>query len=334
MDAALFRRFCAALRRLSTAQMRALRARLGGLDARLVVLSQVDARGEALRACVHCGGASLQRWGETETGLRRWRCKTCARSFSATTGTVLAGIRQPAKLVQVLDDMMAKHPSSCRVLARRLDIDKTTVWRWRIRILQALSASSAGQLEGIVEADEKFFRESRKASREWVRHRRDPDRFPAPPRPRWRDFRRLGRLFPAGLSKWQVPVLTMADRAGAKRAEVLPDRRAETLVASLDVHVGQDAVLCSDGDSAYHHFARRRGIPHYRLHPKRGQRVIQKAFHIQNVNNLHGRFEQFMKPFRGPATRYLPAYTTWFLASLAPTSEIARDNAWKMILAT
>ena len=125
----------------------------------------------------------------------------------------------------------------------------------------------------------------------------------------------------------------MADRGGAKHAEMLTDRRAETLIARLDIHVGQDAVLCSDGDSAYRQFARNRGIPHYRLKPKQGQRVIQKAFHIQNVNNLHGRFEQFMKPFRGPATRYLPTYTTWFLASLAPTAQIARDQAWKMILA-
>lgn len=333
MDTAVFRRFCSGLQRLSMGQMRALRARLGELDARLAVLSRIDARGDATRVCVHCGGSSLQRWGETGTGLRRWRCKTCERGFSATTGTVLAGIRQPAKFSAVLDDMLSGQPSSCRALAERLGIDKTTVWRWRIRILQALSASSAGHLEGIVEVDEKFFREARKASREWVRHQRDPDRCPAPPRPRWRDFGRLGRLFPAGLSKWQVPVLTMADRGGAKHAEMLPDRRAETLIARLDIHVGQDAVLCSDGDSAYRQFARNRGIPHYRLKPKQGQRVIQKAFHIQNVNNLHGRFEQFMKPFRGPATRYLPTYTTWFLASLAPTAQIARDQAWKMILA-
>lgn len=57
MDAAVFRRFCSGLRRLSIGQMRELRSRLGGLDARLVVLSQLDARGEAMRVCVPCGGA-------------------------------------------------------------------------------------------------------------------------------------------------------------------------------------------------------------------------------------------------------------------------------------
>jgi len=110
-------------------------------------------------------------------------------------------------------------------------------------------------------------------------------------------------------------VLTVVDRAGRRRADVLADRRAESLVARLEArleaHVGKDAVLCSDGDGAYGLFARARAMPHYRL-PKDGRRVIDTAFHIQTVNNLHSRFESFMKPFCkpfcGPATKHLPRY--------------------------
>ncbi len=109
----------------------------------------------------------------------------------------------------------------------QLRIDKMTVWRWRMRLLRALLGDGeirARRLEGIVEVAEKFFRESRKGSREWVDHERDPARHPKPDRPRWRDFRRLRRLFPAGLSRWQIPVLTpvltMTDRAGGNRADV------------------------------------------------------------------------------------------------------------------
>ena len=129
-----------------------------------------------------------------------------------------------------------------------------------------------------------------------MRHAREPSRFPKPDRLRWRDFRRLGLLLPAGLSKWQVPVLTLADRAGARRADMLPDRRAESLVAVLDAHIGTDAVLCSDGHGAYGLFARARRLPHYRLNAKTGPKVIDTAFHIQTVNNLHrARFEAFMR---------------------------------------
>lgn len=335
MDGMRFRSLCANVDLLSVEQVRALRCRLRALDARREVLARIDARAQALERCVHCGGPALVRWGSTRTGLQRLRCKGCGRSFSAATGTVVARVRLPEKLQQVLADMLGPVPSSCRRLAARLGIDKMTVWRWRMGILEALDArggAGAERLGGIVEADETYMRESRKGSREWVRHEREPQHFPAPPRPRWRDYRRLGRLRPAGLSRWQIPILTLADRAGARRAEQLPDRRAESLVAALETRVGRDAVLCSDGDGAYGLFARANGLPHYRLDATHGPRVIQTAFHIQTVNSLHSRFKTFIRPFCGPATKNLPAYIAWFIARLED-QQAAQSNAWQRMLA-
>jgi transposase-like protein len=88
MDGARFRRRCAGVERLSVAQVRELRARLRGLDARIEVRARIDAGREAVDRCLHCGAASVQRWGATGTGLRRWRCTACRRTFSSTTGTV------------------------------------------------------------------------------------------------------------------------------------------------------------------------------------------------------------------------------------------------------
>ncbi len=332
MDGMRFRSLCANVDRLSAGQVRELRRKLRALDARREDLARIDARGQALECCIHSGASALVRWGSTRTGLQRLRCKACGRSFSAASGTGVARVRLPEKLQQVLADMLAPVPSSCRRLAARLGVDKMTVWRWRAGILKALDGIGAHRLGGIVEADETYMRESRKGSREWVRHARDPQRFPAPPRPRWRDFRRLGLLRPTGLSKWQIPILTLADRAGARRAERLPDRRAESLVAVLEARISRDAVLCSDGDGAYDLFARARGLPHYRLDATRGPKVIQAAFHIQSVNNMHSRFKAFMRPFCGPATKNLPAYLAWFIARLAdePT---AQNEAWQRMLA-
>ena len=336
MDGMRFRSLCANIDGLTVEQLRALRRELRSLDARREVLARIDARSQTLEHCVDCGGSELVRWGSTRTGLQRLRCKGCGRSFSAATGTVVARIRLPEKLQEAVEDMLGPAPSSCRRLAARLDIDKMTAWRWRMAILEALEGAGGGsgtdRLGGIVEADETYQRESRKGSREWVRHARDPERFPAPPRPRWRDFRRLGLLLPAGLSKWQIPILSLADRAGAQRAERLPDRRAESLVAVLEARVCRDAVLCSDGDGAYRLFARAHGMPHYRIDARRGPRVIQAAFHIQTVNGLHSRFKAFMRPFCGPATKNLPAYIAWFITTLAGHSD-AQDHAWKRMLA-
>jgi transposase-like protein len=332
MDGMRFRSLCANVDRLSVGQIRELRRKLRALDARKEVLARIDARGQALECCVHCGAPALVRWGSTRTGLQRLRCKACLRSFSAATGTAVARVRLPEKLRQALADMLAPVPSSCRRLAARLGVDRMTVWRWRMRLLAAFDGVGARRLGGIVEADETYVRESRKGSREWVRHERDPQRFPAPPRPRWRDFRRLGLLRPAGLSRWQIPILTLADRAGARRAERLPDRRAESLVAVLEARVGRDAVLCSDGDGAYRLFARAHGLPHYRIDATHGPRVIQAAFHIQTVNSLHSRFKAFIRPFCAPATKNLSAYIAWFIARLAD-QQTAQNDAWQRMLA-
>jgi len=121
----------------------------------------------------------------------------------------------------------------------------------RQKIIRALGGSGASNLGGVVEADEEFFRESRKGSREWVRHQRDPVHHPKPDWVRWVDYKRTRTPMPAGISKYQIPVLTMADRAGARRADVLPNHSAPPLMAVLVRCMRRDAVLCSDRDPAY-----------------------------------------------------------------------------------
>ncbi len=202
----------------------------------------------------------------------------------------------------------AVRPSPCRRLAERLGLDKTTVWRWRRRILAALERA-AGPLGGVVEADQTTRRESRKGSREWVRYTRDPQAFPNPPRPTWRDWRRRGLPLPLGASRWRVPVLAKVERAGR-----LEDHATTRLLAALDPALRRDVVLCSDGDPAFATFASAKGITHHAIPAKRGPRVVDGAFHIQTVNQLHAALKDFFRPFRGPATRYLDGYLAWFIA--------------------
>src|SRR3982750_3025467 len=45
--------------------------------------------------CPHCAATTLQRWGSA-SGLRRYRCTACRRTFNALTGTSLARLRKKA----------------------------------------------------------------------------------------------------------------------------------------------------------------------------------------------------------------------------------------------
>lgn len=50
----------------------------------------------AATGCPHCGQADIARWG-TSSGLPRYRCKACARTFNALTKTPLARLRMRGK---------------------------------------------------------------------------------------------------------------------------------------------------------------------------------------------------------------------------------------------
>ena len=94
---------------------------------------------------------------------------------------------------------------SLRKAARKCGIDTTTSFRWHHRFLHGLRDNKDRSLKGIVEADETFFLESFKGSRNLGRTAR----------------KRGGKAAKRGLSAEQVPVLIARDRHGEMTDEVL-----------------------------------------------------------------------------------------------------------------
>jgi hypothetical protein len=54
-------------------------------------------------------------------------------------------------------------------------------------------------------------------------------------------------------------------------------------------------------------------VRHVSVADRKGQRVRDNTFHIQNVNAPHTRFKDFVKPFDGPAKKFLDRYVAWFM---------------------
>ena len=72
-------------------------------------------------------------------------------------------------------------------------------------------------------------------------------------------------------------------------------------------------MLCSDGHRSYGAFAKANEIDHRKFNASKGQRTVDKVYHVQNVNNMDRRLRQFMDSFNGVATKYLQNYLNWFL---------------------
>ena len=194
---------------------------------------------------------------------------------------------------------------SVRRAAQRCGVNKNTAFLWRHRFLKAASAHRAEHEGGIVEADETFFLESFKGQRKLHR--------PA---------RKRGGVG----AKWeQIAVLVVRDRSGQTADFRVERLDARHITAVLRPLIAQDAILCTDGARVYQAFARLTGIAHRPINVKQGIRVLDGAFHIQNVNAYDSRLKGWMQRFHGVATKYLENYLGWrrmlerYRQSISPT---------------
>jgi transposase-like protein len=305
--------------RLSDQQRTALGRALASASGEPEAVRLLEQAFAAAPRCPHCTMTVLQRWGHA-SGLRRYRCTTCQKTFNALTGTSLARLRKRACWLRYGEALAAG--MSLTKAAVHCGVHLTTSFRWRHRFLRAPAAAREA-LAGVVEADETFFRRSHKGSRRWRCGDAPPGRGP---------HRRGERAGKRGLSAEQVPALIARDRAGHTADAVLPDLGAEAIKAVLAPVVAGDAVLCSDGAKAYAAFAAGHGLHHEPVNLAAGIRVRDGAFHIQNVNAYHGRLKGWMGRFNGVATRYLPNYLGW-RRTLERTPDPSASRTWLLAAA-
>ena len=290
MKAAQFQKLIEQVGELTPEQRASLAKVLAGGSEASETTALIEARFADKATCPHCQGAG-QKWGFA-AGLRRYRCRSCKRSFNALTKTPLAFLKKRDKLAAYGQTMV--EGLSLRKAAKRVGIDLTTAFDWRHRLLKLPAKAKPSKLDGVVEADETYFLESQKGSRKLKRKAR----------------KRGGKAEKRGLSHEQIPVMVSRDRSGATLTEVLPDASAASISKVLDPVVTKDAALVSDGAKAYRAFANATNRLHIALIASAGERVCG-TYHIQNVNAYTSGLKSWIARFKGVATEYLPHYLGW-----------------------
>lgn len=313
MHATEFHEVLVSAQRMNLRQLQRLAAEADRLARRAEALAEIESQVGDPPPCFYCEHTRVIRWGRSESGLQRWRCRACLRTFNSAHGTGLARTKKRETLLAFIRNMLSPTPLSCREAAREFGGDKMTAWRWRMKVCEAIEGFGTEHLSGVVEADETFQRESRKGSREWVNHEREPLDYPPPPRMRWYEYKKEELPMKRGLSRWQVPIMTIMDRHGGRRADLLSGLHYKNVGPVLTRHIAPDSVLCSDKAHGYKKFSRVNNVKHVTVAARKGQRIRDNTFHIQNVNALHRRLKRFIKPFDGPAKKNLTRYVAWFL---------------------
>ena len=211
------------------------------------------------RACPNCGSEDTH---EASHAKMPYRCRGCKRYFSVKTGTVMA--QSPVPLQKwayaiYLDVTSLKGVSSMK-LHRDLGVTQKTAWFMQQRIREAFAAEGPPVLfEGPVEVDETYV--GGKAKNMHARQRRE----------------KITGRGPVG----KTAVVGVKDRATNKVAAAVVDRvDAETLVGFVDGHAADDAMVYTDGATAY-----RGRENHEAVHHSVGEYVRGKA-HTNGVESF------------------------------------------------
>lgn len=288
------KRLRAMLAELTLLQRRELMSELRAAEGQEVSVGVIEDRGSP-GSCPHCASQKVVRNGSVN-GLQRYKCRGCRRTFNALTGTPLARLRQKGKWLDQAE--VLRDGVTITQAATRLNVARSTAFRWRHRVMALPKAVQAQSLRGIAEADKTFFLRSNKGQRKLDR------------KPR----KRGGRAAKRGLSKEQVPVLVARDRAGATDDFILVAHSKANIVASLKPILAPDAILCTDGSSMLAAAAKEIGITHRPVNVSAGQRVTAGVYHIQNVNAYDSRLKNWIRRLHGVATKYLDSCLGWFRA--------------------
>ena len=254
--------------------------------------------------CQHCHSDDVRKHGR-QSNRQRYQCKTCGRTFNALTGTPLAHLHVMAVLDTYLECMTTS--MTLRPTARACGISLDTSFHLRHRIMELLQGEQAELLQGIVELDETFFRESHKGSRS----------LPFQRKPRKRGGIRKKRLKAGQVRKPErpvkkIPVLVACDRQSHMVSDVLDHMWWEDMEACLVGRIPPGTPVCADALAQHDRVAQRLGLVLKTLVTTEGQTVREGVFHLQHVNAHHSTLKSWVNNwFKGVASKYLYRYVGW-----------------------
>ncbi len=182
-----------------------------------------------------CGSASVQALPKR----RKFRCKECARDFTAKVGTIFED--SPIPFSKWLPAMWllanTKNGTSSHELGRALGVTQKTAWFMLHRVRESMKDENPPMLAGEVEADETFV---------GGKHQHLPTRMNA-----------VGKNVPiGGPAAGKTTVFGMVQRGAGKgksraRAMVVPNHKASSLIPHIYENVVTGSTLYTDALRSY-----------------------------------------------------------------------------------
>lgn len=241
--------------------------------------------------CPYCNSNKIKKNGKALGKYPQFKCNNCGKNYSTKTNTIFQGTHKSIIVWQEYIELFSQG-KSLSYIAKELNMNIKTAFYWRHKILKVLTKKDDNdKLGGIIEADETFFEESQKGSRNV----------------KGRDARKRGYTSYSYTKKTKICVLTAIDRNKASFTKPVGFGGLEKDdVILLQRHLVKDSVLITDGNRTY------RNLHDIKLKSLKFGKPENKVYHLNNINNFHSLLKKFMVRFNGVATKYLDYYVEYF----------------------
>jgi transposase-like protein len=272
------------------------------------------------KVCPRCGHDEVSRNGKFN-GTQRYICKSCKKTFTDFTRSPKYNSKKDIKKWITYAKCMI-NGYSIRKCAEMVGISIPTSFYWRHKILDAIRAYvGVGNVGGVIEADEVFFRESFKGNHKRSKtftmprkaHKRGLENSWASKKEKEKQENEQDKKEKRkrGISSDQVCVLCAKDREGNIVTELLCKGRMrhKDLERLFKDRIEDDSIFCTDSHKSYIKFARNLGVELQQIERGKHKKDI---YHIQHINAFHGKLKEWMYKFHGVSTKYLANYMHWF----------------------
>ncbi len=246
----------------------------------------------AVTQCAYCSSELFVKNGHRNR-IQRYKCKSCKKTFTTTTGTCHHNLHKPEKFEEY-KQLMSKHYYPLKEIADKVGISIQTAFDWRHKILSGLKKDDS-KFSGITEVDDIWFLYSQKG-RKGLKY-----------------SRKRGGSTRQGDNNFQTKLLITADRNSTTDLSVvrIGRLRKEDMDNIIGDMFSEDCTLVSDKHRSISSFAKSRKLPHRSF--KSTEHSAGGDYHIQHVNNMASRLKSTVNyQLRGVSTKYLQNYANWF----------------------
>lgn len=272
---------------------------LNVVKSRKQTISKVAKFEKSNTICPHCGSFMIVKNGHTKNGIQTYKCKECNKRFNDLTNTVFSKIHLTYEQIEIFIQCF-KDKISLRKTAKRMGVNKNTVFLLRLKLLNSLkSIRNNTKLSGEIESDEYYISINLKGTKT-----KNMPRFSKP--------RKSKGTTKRGISKHKICIVSAVDEKDNMFFQIagtgpLTSKMVTECLTSKLQNVNK---IITDCKSSYESDCKKNKWNLVQI--KSGGYTDENGHNLANINSLHSGLPSFLGHFKGVSSKHLQGYLDWY----------------------